>query len=587
MRPLAASAWILTTLLAAAAPAEELLRLSQPDIYELQMQGFELRQSAAIEVDAVGRWPRGSQRILGNNWFNGEEENRLSVYAWILDSDTREAVWVMEADDSERFERSRTLREASEKLNLEPGRYELYFWSGHLWQRQALNAQSGKDSNWRWFGGDRDDIDADDLEEDLKACYVALKSDAVAKSDLRLFTPDGSFGQPLLRLTGAGDSQIKRQAFRLRSAGELRAYVLVEHGRDDMDAADFAWIVDLKSGRWVWESSSRRGRDAGGAVKNRKFDSVVRLDAGDYLLCYGSDDSHSLDGFNANPPDDPLNWGVTLFAGEDFSANNLQLIDVPARDKAEIEFSHVGNGEFHEQPFRLGKESKLHVYALGEMDSDGWVFYDYGWIADAGSGETVWEMDDRNTYPAGGAEKNRMFDGEVNLPAGEYILFYVTDDSHSAEEWNAAAPFDSDAWGIALSGAGVERLDKAQLKQSSGILASLVRMRDDERERARFELSADTEVEIYAVGEGVDDEMFDFGRIRNRDTGRTVWEMEYRDTEHAGGAAKNRMVREKLTLPAGSYEVLFETDGSHSFSGWNDRRPDDPMSWGISVRKAR
>jgi hypothetical protein len=587
MRPLAALAWISTTLLCAAVPAEELLRLAQPDVYELKMQGFELPQRATIQVDAVGRWPRGSQRLIGGDWFGGEDENRLSVYAWILDSDTREAVWVMEDDDTERFGRSRTLRELSDKVELEAGRYELYFWSGHLWHQQAMQAQSGKNDKWQWFGGDRDDLDDEDLEEDLKECYVALSSEAVGKSSLRLFTPDGRFGQPLIRLTGVGDSELERQAFRLRTAGELRAYVLLEHGRDDMDAADFAYIVDLASGRWVWESSSRRGRDAGGATKNRKFDSVIRLDAGDYLLCYGSDDSHSLAGFNADPPDDPLNWGVTLFAGEGFSAADLQLIDAPARGKAEIEFTRVGDSEFFEQPFRLAKETKLHVYALGEMDSDGWVFYDYGWIADASSGETVWEMDDRNTYPAGGAEKNRMFDGEVTLPAGDYILFYVTDDSHSFKEWNAAAPFDPAAWGIAIGGSGIQRLDDAQLKQASGVLASLVRVGDDERERARFELAQDAEVEIYAVGEGVDDQMYDYGKIRNRDTGRVVWEMEYRDTEHAGGARKNRVVREKLRLPAGRYEVSYETDGSHSFSGWNDRRPDDPMSWGITVRMAR
>ena len=37
----------------------------------------------------------------------------------------------------------------------------------------------------------------------------------------------------------------------------------------------------------------------------------------------------------------------------------------------------------------------------------------------------------RATEPAGGAPKNRRFDGVVTLPAGEYVLRYETDDSHS------------------------------------------------------------------------------------------------------------------------------------------------------------
>jgi hypothetical protein len=62
--------------------------------------------------------------------------------------------------------------------------------------------------------------------------------------------------------------------------------------------------------------------------------------------------------------------------------------------------------------------------------------------------------------------------------------------------------------------------------------------------------------------------------------------MEYRDTDHAGGAQKNREVRDSITLPAGEYEVIYETDGSHSFGDWNDRQPDNPLMWGITVRVA-
>jgi hypothetical protein len=111
-------------------------------------------------------------------------------------------------------------------------------------------------------------------------------------------------------------------------------------------------------------------------------------------------------------------------------------------------------------------------------------------------------------------------------------------------------------------------------------------MRDHERERVRFDLDKDTQVQIYALGEGTDGEMYDYGWIRNRDSGKTIWQMEYRDTEHGGGARKNRVERDSIELPAGRYELVYVTDGSHSFEGWNDRRPDDPMSWGITVRRA-
>ena len=64
---------------------------------------------------------------------------------------------------------------------------------------------------------------------------------------------------------------------------------------------------------------------------------------------------------------------------------------------------------------------------------------DYGWIEDAKSGRRVWEMTYRMTEHAGGAKKNRRFDGVIRLPAGEYVLRYETDGSHSFGDWNADA----------------------------------------------------------------------------------------------------------------------------------------------------
>ncbi|MDP9323015.1 MAG: hypothetical protein M3P13_05220, partial [Acidobacteriota bacterium] len=65
-----------------------------------------------------------------------------------------------------------------------------------------------------------------------------------------------------------------------------------------------------------------------------------------------------------------------------------------------------------------------------------------------------------------------------------------------------------------------------------------------------------------------------------------VWEMTYRITEHAGGAAKNRRFDGTVRLPAGDYVVKYETDESHSFGDWNAAPPDDPEMWGITIFRA-
>ena len=58
--------------------------------------------------------------------------------------------------------------------------------------------------------------------------------------------------------------------------------------------------------------------------------------------------------------------------------------------------------------------------------------------------------------------------------------------------------------------------------------------------RHAFSLEEDSRIRIYAIGEGMGDEMYDYAWIENAETGQDIWKMTYRDTEHAGGARKNR-----------------------------------------------
>jgi len=115
-----------------------------------------------------------------------------------------------------------------------------------------------------------------------------------------------------------------------------------------------------------------------------------------------------------------------------------------------IEAVKVGSAESVERPFALDRDGSIRVKALGEYDEHRDEFADYAWSSDASSGETVCEMSERNTMGAGGAEKNRIFDGLVELPAGNYVLHYVTDGSHAHGDWNAATPFEPEAWGVRL-----------------------------------------------------------------------------------------------------------------------------------------
>jgi hypothetical protein len=227
----------------------------------------------------------------------------------------------------------------------------------------------------------------------------------------------------------------------------------------------------------------------------------------------------------------------------------------------------------------------LRLYAIGE-GRDGEMF-DYGWIVAAKTHQKIWTINYYDTEHAGGGSKNRLIDETVQFDKGNYIAYFVTDDSHSYIRWNASPPFDRERWGLTIMAAD-ENFNPAEVtayeeKDDKSILAKLVRMRDHERRRESFTLTKDAKVRIYAIGEGSDGEMYDYGWIEDKSTGRVVWEMTYRMADHAGGARKNRAVDATISLKAGEYVVYYVTDGSHSFNDWNADPPHDPVNWGITV----
>jgi hypothetical protein len=196
-------------------------------------------------------------------------------------------------------------------------------------------------------------------------------------------------------------------------------------------------------------------------------------------------------------------------------------------------------------------------------------------------------MDVDRTMPAGGAEKNRYLDEIIRLPRGSYVVTYTTDDSHAYNDWNDDPPFDQENYGITVMGVGPgyssSVVGKNVESRDKGILAQLVRIRDEADASERFTLDRTTRLRVYAVGEGQNREMFDYGWIENAKTGAIVWEMTYSMTMHAGGGRKNRSVNTTVVLERGEYVLRYRSDDSHSYGDWNVDPPEDAMYWGITV----
>lgn len=563
---------LLILLSATAALAGPEVRLDRIDEGEILSIGFEISKDAEGKIEAAGYIPR--------------ESRDYSIYGWLIDAKTRQPVWDMSEERGSRSRKTRRIRNVDDDINLAAGKYELYFYAfDHrgYWS-------SGKDF-FNYIGRlfDRDD---DDLDEAFDECFVSISFPSLADGDLKTYEVSDQPNDALIRLTQMEDDEYIKRGFELKKEMELKIYMVTEFPSGRRNPVDNAWIMDTKTRDRVWEVDRYNTDWAGGGEKNQYVEETVTLPAGKYVLFYISDDSHSFERFNTNPPYDPLNWGITISAVSSSDKNSFALYDADIRRDAVIALDRARDDRYYEQPFRMKKDGEVGVIAIGEYSDGSREFVDRGWIQDAINGKTVWEMTYRNTVYAGGGEKNRMFDGTIDLSKGDYILCYATDGSHSYRDWNDDPPIEQDLWGISLylddANKGViEEIDRDDLEKNSDILAQLVRIRDNEDRHTSFELDKESDVHVYALGEGSNGGMYDYGWIENAKTGRIVWEMTYRRTDHAGGAKKNRIFDHTIKLPAGEYDVYYVSDGSHSFRDWNDRRPYDPVNWGITISKAK
>jgi hypothetical protein len=114
------------------------------------------------------------------------------------------------------------------------------------------------------------------------------------------------------------------------------------------------------------------------------------------------------------------------------------------------------------------------------------------------------------------------------------------------------------------------------------VVAQLVNVLDNEDKTVEFTVPRAQQVRIFSIGEGQTGEMFDYGWIENADKGTSVWEMQEKETTHAGGAGKNRKVDMVITLEPGKYKLRYKTDDSHAFDHWNALPPEINF-WGIAV----
>lgn len=533
---------------------------------KIDAEGFQLDKETTITINGKA----GLYERMGND---------LLFYGWILDGKTRKVVWNLLKEDNDKFFRYRNPGKFSFKkeITLPAGDYEVYYAAGIDSDYDNYDFNFGKLLNLIFNGDSRNDRYDNRRFADLS---MTLSTDGGLVKNHLYKNVDAFSANAIVSIVRAGDDEFVKQSFSVKSNIELNIRGIGE--QQNREQFDFAWIINAKTYEKVWPTIDTRFRKAGGGRKNKMVSEKINLEKGEYTLYYISDGSHSYDKWNVLPPFDPQLWGISLWA-DDKDQNKVKIID--DADHFVLKLNKARDNDYLSQAFNIKKDMKVRVYSLGER-SGRYDMADYGWIMNIDTHEKVWEFNERHSKYAGGDDKNRMINEEIELEAGTYIAYYVTDGSHSYRDWNAAPPLIPELWGLSIlaidDDKNFELLDSFS-SSNGNVLAEIIRMRDREYERKTFILDKESKIRIYAIGEGDGGEMYDFGWIKSRETGKIVWEMTYRNTDAAGGARKNKLFDGTIILPAGEYIVYYETDGSHSYRDWNSSAPHDQEHYGISI----
>lgn len=266
--------------------------------------------------------------------------------------------------------------------------------------------------------------------------------------------------QPAVSLAPVANDEQRSARIRIEDSTAVIVYGLGEIGRRRYD---YGTLRSEADDRVIWEMTLDDAVPAGGHANNRRQINFLTLQPGDYVLEYSTDGSHAFGDWRNGEPDHPDRWGVTIFTMDGTALGEVDVevaeppspvvtspSDVPpAQGPYLVELTGVENDESISQAFILDQTTDVHVRALGEVMLSN--RYDFAWIENTATGETVWEMTYENTEPGGGADRNRSFDGNLKLPPGRYRAHFQTDFSHAFGDFrDGEAPSEPEAWGITI-----------------------------------------------------------------------------------------------------------------------------------------
>ncbi len=391
------------------------ITLSDLDVYELHKQAFQISEPLKVVIDAVG------------SIDERQEATGLAAYSWITLAHTGEVVWSMNAANTRQDESIVYVEE--EELELDSGSYILYFASyGQLQRRSNLT-----------------------FRKDRRKWHVTIHAPD-NKTALRKITRplEGTSDRETWDAISLRREEKREIIIEVHRSAELEIHAIGQLGRhNEVQPVDYSRIEDAVSGRIIWQLSRDNTDWAGGIQENRMFKGQLVLPPSVYRAVAVTNSSHHYGSWKGNPPFHPEGWGLQIRTSD---VDDVSTFDPWMQRNAIIEFTGVGDDEYHVQSFTVEDTAAVVIYALGEITGPD-NGYDLAWLdrqESAGESVTIWEMSYEGSVPAGGHRKNRKEIEFIRLNPGVYRLYYESDGSHAYDDWNSAEPDYPERWGVGM-----------------------------------------------------------------------------------------------------------------------------------------
>ncbi len=553
------------------------IAFSDIGVSRLHEGAFRLEETSRIHVTSSGS-------------IESRSDTSLAAYAWILDHSTREPVWIMSHAHSSRG--SGMLVHVDTVLALDEGIYEAYFTS----YGNDISSRSSRsffsrifDESLHWVN------DAGNWSLIINPVDGSEGSvTAVSIEELREDAP-----KPFWTSGPMMNRRTAEELFDVRSPVDVHLYSI---GEVTDRIYDYGWIRRAPANDTVWSLSDENATWAGGSDVNRRYRGTMTLESGIHSVGFSTDPGHAFDGWRANPPFDPQAWGLRLDLVNPADTSRITRFDPWIERRPAISLAPVGNDEHRVATIRVDEPAPVIIYSVGEI---GRSRYDYGTLRASDTDTLVWEMTAEGSTQAGGHQNNRRQISFLTLQPGEYQLEYRTDGSHAYDDWRNGEPDHPDRWGVTLftldgrALGNVEYGDAGEpaaapappappesVASDGPVLVALTRVGNEQRRTQRFDIDRTTEIDVHALGEITLSNRYDYAWIENVETGQTVWEMTYSNTEPAGGHRRNRMFDGVITFEPGRYLVQYQTDFSHAYGDFRSgEAPSEPEQWGITLRR--